>query len=899
MKQNNSSNMTPELKTDAVEQPQQLEQREIMQFVDDVVTTEHVKPALSEEQDWSKMSHDSKIHEITNILSRPVNISNITWNDSPVLKIVNFPSALFNSSDNLINKLNYFTYFRANLHFRVVFNATPFVLGKYWMYYAPYENFTERVKNGSLMNATGYPGVEIDVASGAPVELLVPFVAPISHFDLIRGHGRYGQLVIQPIVPIASGTASDSVTATLYAWFDDVELSMPANKPVNRSAFDQTSIRDEERVFEAQILLAESNEVEPTGILSSLAQYPMRWAKNFVTKTLNNIGFCKPTEPIRGAKYLNTPAVGFTNYNSNDQSVVLAATDGNMIQPTTDVFGTKEDEMDIKYIASRFNVVHDPIEWSVGTAVDEPLINYPITPGFCREDKDGKIYATQLAFLTSMFKYWRGTIRYRISVAKTAFHTGRLRISYRPNSSDPTDTDKDFLYSWILDLSQSSEITIDIPFIGNRPWLQTFVGSANSGLEDHDLICYGNLNISVLTELRAASTSVAQSVKIVPWIAGGDDIEFAVPDFSGYRPSDVPITIPDEFDERGKKYEAEIFNNTQIGFDESKPLISAPSVSPLAGPKLTIGEAISNLRCLTRRFGPYYRALEAPYRVPNSGFTSFGPFSADALNLGAVSMKELLIDPAYFGNRSNAAVADDYAQLPNHSMLTASILLIPSVPVGKINSMDCPLHYISTLYRFYRGGRRFKIFLGENRYREQENATTYSAPADGTPKHPTGTGNDVLTSMRTKKERSSHPVVVTFGGAVYENGSIIPPSMLAFESSREGPNFEHILWPDLNGCVEFEVPYYSTLPISVLSNTGYDEGAGPLCQRFTVRVGDGLGEEDHNDPYYQYNTGEVGQLATAVTVNHFNNFQVYAAAADDFSFGFLLGAPLLTRVFKY
>lgn len=892
--------------SEAIEQPQSIQKEEILDFVDDVATTLHVKPDIAEDTEWSKISHDQKSHEISNILSRPVRIADITWSSSVALTQVNFPSALFNASANLVDKLNYFTYFRANLHLRIVYNATPFMLGKYWMYFSPYENFTQRIVNGSLMNATGYPGVEIDVASGAPAELVIPYVAPISHFDLIRGQGRYGKIVIQPIQPIASGTASDAVTATLYAWFENVELSMPTNLPVNTTAFQGVTFEGEEEPFEAQVLVAEENGVQATSIVSRLAQYPMSWARDAITSGLNTIGFCKVTDPVSVSKYENLPGAGYTHTNGADSSVNLSATDGNMVQPSMEVFGTREDEMDIKNIAKRFNVFVNPLPWAANISPDAVLATFPVTPGYCREDQDmatrREIYPTQLAFLASMFKYWRGTLRYRITVAKTAFHTGRLRISYKPNAASPVTTNKDFLYSWILDLSKSSEITVDVPFIGNRPWLNNRVGllgTNNSGTANTDLFCYGSLEISVLTQLRVASTSVAQSVSIVPWIAGHDDIEFAVPDFYSYRPSDIsilPVTLDEE---EGGEFEAEIFNNTELGTDQTKTLIEQQAIAPLAAPKLTIGETITNLRCLIKRFGPIFDAYKAPYRRTDgsdSKYSSMGPFPAISQNIENASVRTLQLDPAFFGDRADPNPVEQNLNVADASNNSLSQIVLASYPVGIGYQMAAPIHYISTLYRFYRGGRRYKIFFGDAHQVSNSAGALVPLSTEKDTILPVAGNNGNLPTMNFSRARQANPLRIRYGANMLENGGISRPILTTNRTTENEAIFEHTVFPDLNGVAEFELPYYSTLPISVLSNTTYKKDAGPLCQRFAALVSNDFRETDNAEPYFSYTTNEVGPSSISSTINHFNNFRVYTAAADDFSFGFLVGAPKLVRI---
>jgi hypothetical protein len=181
------------------------------------------------------MAEDDKLHDIHAILRRPVKVSEGEFNNAFTTVSLKFPDVIFQNSTNVVKKLDYFTFFRANVKIRLIFNATPFMSGKYWLFFAPFDDVSNRgAQLNNLPNATGFPGVEIDVGSNAPVEIKMPYCSPLSHFNLLDSHSNMGEMYIVPINPIQSGTSPLTVGAyfTIFAWFEDIELAMPTSKPV-------------------------------------------------------------------------------------------------------------------------------------------------------------------------------------------------------------------------------------------------------------------------------------------------------------------------------------------------------------------------------------------------------------------------------------------------------------------------------------------------------------------------------------------------------------------------------------------------------------------------------------------------------------------------------------------
>lgn len=601
-------------------------------------------------------------------------------------------------------------------------------------------------------------------------------------------------------------------------------------------------------------------------MLSSLVS-PLNWMQRL--GTLASSGFSKPTDVQALQPFFPLPAKGFTHVTGQDCSVALAAIPDNSIGVNPGVFGSSIDEMDINYICKKSCFLrNDP--WSNTTT--GKIYSIFVSPGIC--NVSGTLFQPSLlAFVTSMFRYWHGTMRYRISVAKTGFHTGRLRISYHPGAFSTAITyPADNAYSWILDLSVSSEIDVEIPFVSPKPWLScdlfshtstnpfgpaasTFSLTGSNNLQ----FCTGILQIEVLNQLRVAGAA-SNTVDILTWVSSGD-IEFAVPIMSSFVPSrdsnppslgysirrkrdvveesELP-TIPDEaladyflsnedehpnteeedFGEQDLP-EAQAFQNitpasdhmTQLDGSEFCALFNAQSA--FADSKtLTMGESIVNLRELTRRFVPYC----LKYGTANS----VTPFS-------------VTFDPAWFGSLTSASYPE-----------RINVFLVNGNLVGAYTNCTAPIEYISKIFRFWRGSRRYKGYVG--------NAST---------------GDSAIQNFMNQARLTA---------VTYVNGNVEPPT---FAVNGQGPEstfdinstFSHFCDGTTNKVCEITVPYYSDTPIQCISDGTNFSDADSYAIRNKVIFDSGA----------TYNNNSKQML-------------YYMAAGDDFSFGYLIGAPLLRRV---
>lgn len=890
-----------------------VEKQQVTKFADDVDVQSFEKPLASVVSQWIRTAKDSDEHTVISVLKRPIRVfdgvfDTSTEGSTPSLAL-RFPDILLQTNTNLVKKLDYFTFFRANVKVKLVFNATPFQSGKYWLFFAPYDVASNRGVRQYAANYTGYPGVEVDIASSSAVELKIPYCAPLSHYNLVDGHSNMGHLYLKPLSKIVEGTSPTTAPFTIFAWFEDIELTMPTSQPVLVPTLlaqvgDEQHQRSERPVSGALSTIGgiAGYVADNVPILASIAR-PVSWVARALSSVASVFGWNKTTSLSDVVDINNSPGKGFTHMDGIDHSLVLAAAPDCGLTVPSGLFSTDADEMDIKYVCKK-SCMFDLAPWNKNDARDKILTYWPVNPGVTNYGNPTiqEIGATTLGYVNSMHKYWRGGIHYRIAVAKTAFHSGRLRITFHPAVFTlGANTVYENAYNWILDLSVSSELDFVVPYCSNMPWKQTYLGTPDAIRTFGENGSTGLITVTVLNPLKVANAAASDQIELCSWISADDDIAFAVPSFDDYFPSDFGMTTL-----LNEPLQAQVLNETAKGIEHNEQMVSTSDklfdmsrMQATVAEQLCIGEKISNLRQLIKRFGIAGSCEPYPNRRVNGGVVSPDNFAYVG---GQQSYPDgqgwrIQLDPAYFGSMQE----EPYENPQDYPLIVgldaAGNATTSPCRIGSNTSRITPLQYVSYLYRFYTGGRRYKFMMGSN-----DVATTSSFALCGVPTGPLealGAATSVLPQTQLKKQRDDVPLRVWRDNVFSVNGTILPPNMLAQMPSGTDiavTSMRHIVYPDLNGVCEFEVPYYSQTPISLVAEDGVSLNEGLTNVRATVWVSRGFSDRDYVVPTTVVSAVTPYPDAVGAFASTFGAATILEAAADDFSFGYLVGVPSLHRL---
>ena len=720
-----------------------------------------------------------------------------------------------------------------------------------------------------------------------------------------------GECYIVPLNQIRTGSTTVSegsgASYSVYAWFEDIDLAMPTSAPTTVPEI-RAQIGSEECATTSKPVSEVASGIATTARMMGdvpvfgNAARAVDWVATAISGAASTFGWNKPTDMSKVETYAPIPAKGYTNANGIDNSVKLSAMPDNGLTYSDSVFSSKVDEMDISHVAKKSSIFADNIEWSTSSPTETNLFQFPVAPGYVQNkyvSASNVVSPSTLGYLASMFSYWRGGITYRLTVSKTAFHTGRLRVTYYAGiSAGVADTATyQNAYNWVLDLSVSSEITFTVPYVANVPWKEVLIGK-ESDFAGKEPLMTGFITVEVLTSLRQASDSVADTVLINLWTSGYDDMAFAVPNFGSY----AVYTNPFDSDDDVIPIRAQIFNETTAGTrhneqveNDTVKVFEAPPLSLTGFEQLSVGEKITNLRQLIKRFCVMNYSLPYPY-LDKSPAAYLGPINRDE---GDNLFNQITLDPAYFGEASNT---------PDATQLLSIVVSRPSnTGIPNKSSFEAmkrfvglhPLYRISYLFRFYRGGVRYKVVSLPSA------ATQCTSSATGPLSEAAAMYNSFTDSINTLPQRSELPIFAVRDDAVIQNGQIAKPVMDTFTKFNNLQRFEHSVASDLNNVLEFEVPYYNSLPISVVSEGNTSNIDGPLNRRNKIFLRRSHDPKGLDSPVTQYDKDFYGPLIYTetttgsyggVTRPTFGGAYIYQAAADDFSFGYLVGVPRIIKI---
>jgi len=202
--------------------------------------------------------------------------------------------------------------------------------------------------------------------------------------------------------------------------------------------------------------------------------------------------------------------------------------------------------------------------FSSSLVVDDPIMILPVSPFHASTElvtnaelpNARRIQLTPCALAAMNFRYWRGTMCVRLQSIQTAFHRGRLRITWEPELGNETSNAQCDLvakyegYQQILnwDLSATPSVTmkvgfgarkgrltiprlgtpglVDNSFITNTEANPTTVSSSSITVDNYEDYFNGFLRVSVLTRLQAPDASYPVPIMVHVWY---EDMEFYDP----------------------------------------------------------------------------------------------------------------------------------------------------------------------------------------------------------------------------------------------------------------------------------------------------------------------------------------------------------------------------------
>lgn len=575
-----------------------------------------------------KLTHDvsylrgdtSQNVELGNFLKRPVLINTTTWSVGNTLDIAsnNFkPWHLFFNKAAIKRKLDNYYMLKCNLKLKFVINASPFYYSGILVTYQPLTQFNPApiVISSALQEYTCIsqrPHCYLYPQTSQGANLTLPFLYHKEWLDATSatdlqdmGTIYFGSLAA---LRTANGIAGTGCTIQTYAWAEDVEIAGPTlslsvqskEKNFSKKAV-KSKHKNDEYQHEGTISKPASAIARATGLLGNLPVIgPFMTATSYAADAASNIAslFGYTNVPViddvhafRSAPF---PQFASTDIGTPIEKATLDSKNELSIDPR--ICGVDlDDELIISkfvsreaYLVSSFWQAAHPVDHQLFAARVQPTIfNAAATTGGYLH------YPTPMDMVAQTFDYWRGDIEFRFKFLASAYHRGRVRISWDPHSDISTNSDNTTeIYTKIVDITEDSDVSFIVPYTQPTAYLPTSGEDKRfrpytplTNVITNNAWSNGTIVVRVLTQQTSpvASADVVMAV----FCRGCPNLEFAGPKqidnrFSPYVVQSKEVSYDDDYS-----------NKMEMGVRPSNAYDEINLVY--------MGEKVESLRTLMRR----------------------------------------------------------------------------------------------------------------------------------------------------------------------------------------------------------------------------------------------------------------------------------------------------------
>lgn len=483
---------------------------------------------------WGELVSSDTISGMDTLVNRWYRVGTYTWttnlNRGATIKSISLPRDAVFSGDTTCNQPNKIPfrihrYWRGDIVVKIHINCNKFQIGQLqcsW-YYQPKADaaFASR---SNVYTRSGTHHCVISAAPNNEVELRIPYKAYKSmyHTKTYVGDERdlpldMGTLFITVLSPLkTTGETSPKCSFTVFVKYENNEFTGMIAGDIDMPS-----------------QMAEPLEYQMDGVGSILAN-----AVPIVEKLLTSSGNDnnRDNPPLNGAPRYVVPTASHSWSMGTDVVEPLhnlrLSGRAQTCHPDVDI-----DEMKIDVLKRKY-MLCDIFKWSQQNINGAQLWSYSVNP-VPPKDRLPKVVEpgvnslaayqlTPIGFLSSLFQYWRGSIEYRFDIVASQFHSGKLLLAYIPGveeSANVTIEQARASPHIVISLDNAMSYTWRVPFVADRPWWpRRYAGESVS----NNVASPSKIFAFVLNELVMAET-VPDSVEILVYMRGGEDMEFAIP----------------------------------------------------------------------------------------------------------------------------------------------------------------------------------------------------------------------------------------------------------------------------------------------------------------------------------------------------------------------------------
>lgn len=434
--------------------------------------------------------------------------------------------------DILLNDINTtafnrFRFFKGKFRLRFQTNGMKFAAGRAIAWFVPYtaKAVVAAYQTAFPNNWTNLEHVMIDPAVSGISTLEVPFIFPYSWLDLPNNEA-IGVVTLSVFNTLTLPEAA-AISATIQVLFEVVDPEFKV--PVISGPATPTRLRMQMFAGVGKSLDKVLEKAIPSEITGDPIDAIMGLAGLDAPSVAENPKVCL----IRNEQYL-TYGEGVQNFQRLQlyQSALTLCDEEH--------FSTKDDEMSIDFLLksrrglSRLQVLN----WTTSNTPGTVLATFPVGPlmanNLAQQAAGTRLNPTMLDYISSKFTAWMGGIKFVFDGVLSAFHTGRIGVSFYPGLEvgDAPVAGADFVskatsgYWTSLDAKDGVlHGELIAPFLSPTPWKPVYNGSQNG--EFATACSSGTLQVWVYTPLKANDT-ISPSVDINIFVQAADDFQLNI-----------------------------------------------------------------------------------------------------------------------------------------------------------------------------------------------------------------------------------------------------------------------------------------------------------------------------------------------------------------------------------
>nr|QRQ90181.1 MAG: hypothetical protein 2 [Riboviria sp.] len=449
--------------------------------------------------------------------------------------------------------------FRATFCYKIVFTATPFHGGIMRFAFAPTAD-KPIPRGNNILAVSQLPGVDIDLSESTSATIKIPWVSPLNFLPVqapstqVVEDTNLGVVYLSKMTEAIVGAGAEAPTYTIWTWLEDLELigarasQVTVFPEAQAGKFERHGKSASSKESDAipgnvsNILSAGSKLSMWLGskvpLISSYAG-PVSWVLRESAKVAASYGWSKPIDSKPAAKVIRTLNVSQWNSDTPYTGHNLGLFADNAVCAYPGFAGTDLDEMSFEYVLGVSAAISAPT-YAKTDGVGKVLYTCSLAPDSMKLSSNNvnnskfglsylPIWVAPVCGLAQLFQLYRGGFKFRIKLAKTCYHTGRLLVGFNPTNRSnayenfvPADSSSNSAFyepisykSVIWDLRDDSVLDFECPFIAPVSYLPT--GQP-----------FGDFFIRVLDELECPDT-VSATLRFVVEVSCLPDFEFAIP----------------------------------------------------------------------------------------------------------------------------------------------------------------------------------------------------------------------------------------------------------------------------------------------------------------------------------------------------------------------------------